>query len=209
MVAETGGALFVFGASGHAKVVIDIIEKQNRYRIMFLVDDNPHLKDVLVYGYRVVGGRDVLSDAALPAIVAIGDNAVRLNVAAWLESRGFVLSTAVHPSAQIARGSVVGAGAVVMAGAVINSDVVIGDNVIINTGAMIDHDCVIGDGAHVAPGCRLCGNVRVGRGSLIGVGANIVPGVTVGEGAVVGAGATVISDVPAGAKVVGSPAKPM
>ena len=36
--------IFVFGASGHAKVVIDIIEKQGLYRIAFLVDDDLSLK---------------------------------------------------------------------------------------------------------------------------------------------------------------------
>lgn len=208
-MAEARGPLFIFGAGGHAKVVIDTIEKQGRYRIMFLVDDNPRLKDVDVYGYRVIGGLDQLTNTAFPTFVAIGDNATRMKVAAWLESSGFTLSTVVHPAAQIARGVVVGAGTVVMAGAVINSDTVIGNNVIVNTGAVIDHDCTIGDGAHVAPGCHLCGNVRVGRGCLIGVRVNIVPGASVGAGAVIGAGATVISDVPAGAKAIGTPAKPM
>lgn len=209
MVSETREPLFVFGASGHAKVVIDIIEKQGQYQIAFLVDDNPNLKGAHVYGYRVIGGREKLSDTMLPAIVAIGDNVARMKVAEWLEGRGFALSIAVHPSAQIARGAVIGAGTVVMASAVVNSDTVIGNNVIVNTCAVIDHDCMIGDGVHVAPGCHLCGNVRIGHGSLIGVGTNVIPGVTIGEGVIVGAGATVISDVQDGAKIVGSPAKPI
>ena len=43
--------------------------------------------------------------------------------------------------------------------------------------------------------------------ALIGLGARIIQGVTVGPGAVVGAGAVVVRDIPAGATVVGVPAR--
>ena len=47
----------------------------------------------------------------------------------------------------------------------------------------------------------------VRKGASIGANATILPGVTIGEGAMVGAGAVVTKDVPAGATVVGNPAK--
>jgi UDP-2-acetamido-3-amino-2,3-dideoxy-glucuronate N-acetyltransferase len=49
----------------------------------------------------------------------------------------------------------------------------------------------------------------VRRGASIGSGAVIMCGLTIGEGARVGAGAVVIGDVPAGAVVVGVPARPL
>ncbi len=48
--------VFVFGAGGHAKVVLDVIEKQGLYRAVGLFDDNASLQGTDFYGYRVIGG---------------------------------------------------------------------------------------------------------------------------------------------------------
>jgi acetyltransferase-like isoleucine patch superfamily enzyme len=48
---------------------------------------------------------------------------------------------------------------------------------------------------------------RICVGAKIGANATILPGITVGEHALVGAGAVVVKDVPAGAVVVGNPAR--
>lgn len=200
--------IFVFGASGHAKVVIDIIEKQGSYDVACLADDDASLKNTTVYGYHVIGGKqELLAGNIRKGIVAIGSNRARRSVAAWMFANGFDLVSAVHPSAQLARGVTVGTGSVVMAGAVINSDSSIGCNVIVNTRASIDHDCIIGDGVHIAPGVTLCGTVQIGDGTFVCAGATIIPNLTVGRNVVIGAGSTVISTVPDCTLVVGSPAR--
>jgi sugar O-acyltransferase (sialic acid O-acetyltransferase NeuD family) len=182
-------ALVLFGASGHAKVVIDIVEREGRHRIVHLVDDNAALH----------GKTDAFLAAATGkrarVLVSIGDNAVRARIAARLRAAGFELARAVHPGAQVGRGAKIGAGTVVMAGAVVNPDAAIGENVIINSGATVDHDCVIGDGAHIAPGVRLCGGVRVGAGTLVGAGSVAIPGIRIGANVVVRAGSVLTQDL--------------
>jgi sugar O-acyltransferase (sialic acid O-acetyltransferase NeuD family) len=199
------------GASGHGKVVIDIIEREGRYRISHLLDDNAVLHGRPFFGYRVAGATEsILTNAARERplmLVSIGDNTARLRIAGWLHSNGFELARSVHPYAQVGRGVAIGAGTVVMAGAVVNSDAVIGENVIINTGATVDHDCAVGDGVHIAPGAHLCGGVQVGAGSLIGAGAVLIPGIRVGANTVIGAGSILLEDIPDNAKAAGSPAK--
>lgn len=202
--------IFVFGASGHAKVVIDIIEKEGLYEILFLIDDDPTLKGRTFFGYPVIGGKQELlenRDRVRSGIVAIGSNGARTAVADWATASGFVLVSATHPSACLGRGVTIAGGTVVMAGAVINSDSRIGRNVIVNTRASIDHDCSIGDGAHIAPGSTLCGTVRVGTGTFVCSGATIIPNLEIGDHAVIGAGATVIANVEGLQLVAGNPAR--
>jgi len=200
-------ALVIVGASGHAKVVIDIVEKEGRYLIAHLLDDNRALHGKTFFGYRVAGSAADISGEKPLALVAIGDNGARQRIASRLREKGVGFASAVHPQAQIGRGAVIGAGTVVMAGAVVNSDATIGENVIINTGATVDHDCVVGDGVHLAPGAHLCGGVRVGAGTFIGAGTVVIPGIRVGENAIVGAGSTLLEDVPENVRAAGSPAK--
>jgi sugar O-acyltransferase (sialic acid O-acetyltransferase NeuD family) len=204
-------ALVVVGASGHAKVVIDIVEKEGRYSVAHLLDDNAALHGKSFFGYRVAGATPSILAGATGerplALVAIGDNGARLRIAGWLRGKGFELARAVHPQSQIGRGAVIGAGTVIMAGAVVNSDAAVGENVIVNTGATVDHDCVVADGVHLAPGVHLCGGVRVGAGAFIGAGTVVIPGIRVGGNAVVGAGSTLLEDVPENAKAAGSPAR--
>lgn len=200
--------IFVFGASGHAKVVIDVIEKQGLFDIALLADDDVLLKNHDIYGYRVIGGKqELLARSIRKGIVAIGSNRARSSVSAWLRENGFEIVSAVHPAAQLARGVTIGRGTVVMAGAVINSDTVIGDDVIVNTRASIDHDCRIGNSVHIAPGVTLCGTVQIGDGTFVCAGATVIPNLSIGRNVVIGAGSTVIQSIPDHFLVAGSPAK--
>jgi sugar O-acyltransferase (sialic acid O-acetyltransferase NeuD family) len=204
--------LVVFGAGGHAKVVIDIIERQGNYEIAGLFDDDLKYRGQRFFGYPVLGTRADLparvSAQLRHAIVAIGDNANRAAVAAHLDQLGWRFANAVHPRASIGRGVNIGPGSVVMAGCVVNADAYLGAQVIVNTGATVDHDCRIEDNVHIAPGCHLCGNVGVGQGSLLGAGSTVIPGVSIGKQVIVGAGSTVIRDVADETRVSGSPARP-
>lgn len=206
----SGAPVFVFGASGHAKVVIDAIERAGLSRVLCVYDDATDKHGGSVLGYAIAGGRETLiarRNECCVGIVGIGDNRARAEVAAWLLANECALITVVHPAASIGREVEIGEGTVVMAGCVINSGTRIGANAIINTSASIDHDCSIGAGAHIAPGVRICGHVTVGAGAFVGAGSTIIPGVTIGERAVIGAGSTVLADLPEGARAAGSPCR--
>lgn len=200
--------LLIYGASGHAKVVIDIVEQENVYTIVGLLDDAPERQGSEFFGYRVLGGQEVLDKHRRCGIlIAIGDNGARKRLQEHAKSLGYTVVVATHPSAQVARDVSIGPGTVIMAQVAINSGTVIGEGVIVNTGATIDHDCRIGDFAHISPGVHLAGNVTVGTLTHIGIGACVIPGVRIGERTLIGAGAAVIDDIPDGVIAVGVPAR--
>ena len=204
--------IVIWGASGHALVVADIVRLSRAYEIVGFIDDvDPERHHTELHGIPILGGReqlDRLRESGVEyLIVGVGDCAARMQLAEVAREHGFSLATAIHPRATIATGVEIEAGTVVAAGAVINPGSSIGANVIVNTCASVDHECVIEHGAHIGPGAHLGGNVSIGRGSWIGLGANVKDGVSVGERAIVGAGAVVLRDVPAETVVFGVPAK--
>lgn len=204
--------IIVFGAGGHAKVVIDAIEKQGGASDILVFDDNSDLWGKQLFGYPVIGNLEKLVFEAPRldidyVVVAIGNIHQRLKVAKVLEGNGIQLGKVIHPTAVVSKGVEIGSGTVLFANVVVNADSQIGAHVIVNTGATVDHDCIIGDGVHVAPGVSICGGVAIGYGSFVGVGAVIVPGVKIGSYVIIGAGSTVLNDIQDNLKVAGCPAR--
>jgi acetyltransferase EpsM len=204
--------LLIWGASGHAKVVADIVRRAGIFDIVGYLDDiQPHPPEARFLGaplYTSVTALAALrSQGVSRLILGIGKCSARLRLASVAREHGFALATAVHPCAVVAEEVRMGAGTVVAGGAVINPGTVLGENVIVNTGAVVDHDCVVEDGAHICPGTRLAGDVKVGRGAWVGIGATVIEKVRIGAGAFVGAGAVVIRDVPENVVVAGVPAR--
>jgi sugar O-acyltransferase (sialic acid O-acetyltransferase NeuD family) len=201
--------LWIIGAGGHAKVVIDAARASGCFEPVGVLDDDPARRETTVLGVRVRGA--IRPDAAgrfgiERAVIAIGSNRIRAEIAARLEGC-FSWATIVHPAAVLGTGVEVGLGSVVFAGAILQPDTTIGRHVIINTACSIDHDGSVGDFAHVAPGVHLAGGVRLGEGSFLGIGACALPGSVIGDWATVGAGGVVTSNIPAGVVAKGVPAR--
>lgn len=203
--------LIVFGAGGHAKVVLEAVMASFPDCAIAILDDKPGAVGGELLGLPVRGGRAWLDDQwpGAPVFPAIGNNAARAELIDWLGRSSRSAATVVHPRALLSPSATLGPGGFLAPGAIVNAQTVLEPGVIVNTGATIDHDCHIGAAAHVAPGAHLCGGVRVGKGTLVGVGATVIPGIRIGDGAVVGAGAVVTRDVEDGGRVGGVPARPL
>ena len=197
--------VIVIGASGHGKVVADIVLKSGDTLIGFL-DDNETLP-ATVAGIPLLGKIDDYAkypDAAF--VIAIGNPAVREKIACRLD--GVHWYTAVHPCAVVsALDMQIGDGSVVMANAVINPSAHIGQHCIINTAAVVEHDNQIGDFAHISVGAKLGGTVSIGDRTWIGIGATVNNNLFICNRCTIGAGAVVIKDIKESGTYVGVPAR--
>lgn len=189
--------MFIYGASGHAKVIIDIL-RTNNTEITALIDDNPDINSLM--GIPVLHASSNLS----PVIIGIGNNSIRKRISEQLQCE---YGTAKHPSAIISHEVVIDKGSVIMPGAIIHTDTHIGKHCIINTGSSIDHECIIEDFVHISPHSTLCGNVRIGEGTWIGAGTTIIQGISIGKWSVIGAGSVVVNDIPDNVIAYGNPCR--
>lgn len=191
----------LYGASGHSKVIIEILET-NKDQIINVFDDNSLIKDVI--GYNCKDASKIEFDNS-EWIVSIGNNAIRKVIVEKYNKMSF--TNAIHKSANISKRAVIGVGTVIMCGVSINSEVNIGSHCIINTNASIDHECVLSNFVHISPNATLTGNIKVGEGTMVGAGVTIIPNINIGKWCVIGAGSVVINDIPDYSVVVGNPAK--
>lgn len=195
---ETSKNVYLYGASGHAKVVMDIV-KLMHYDVPCLIDDNKSVAELV--GKPVMHFAEGLS----PIIVTIGNCKIRRKIVEKLGDCEYF--TAIHPTSIMADTVQLGEGTVVMAGAILNPYATVGKHCIINTGASLDHDVKIGDFVHIAPHCTLCGEVRVGDGTWLGAGSAVIQGVCIGKNCFIGAGSVVVKDIPDNCLCYGNPAK--
>jgi sugar O-acyltransferase (sialic acid O-acetyltransferase NeuD family) len=196
--------LWVCGAGGHAKVVIDAARLAGLPNIS-VIDDDRTLWGSSLLGL-LIGGPAPINAAGEFFHVAIGNNSHRERKFAQLAHTHKPL-TVVHPASSVSGLADIDAGCFVAAHSVIGPEAAVGLGSIVNHGAVIDHDCVVGPFCHIAPNATLAGGVKLGKCVLIGVGATIMPGVSIGDGCVVGAGAVVVRNQPVGQTLVGIPAK--
>jgi sugar O-acyltransferase (sialic acid O-acetyltransferase NeuD family) len=205
--------ILVFGSGGHAKVVIDIIEKEKKYNIKGLVNNfNKHNEEIL--GYRIIGDDSSIDNLVkkyeiFGGIIAIADNFKRLEMRDKIIKKipSFKFVNCFHPNSVIGKDVNFGEGSVVMAGAIINSCSSILDNCIINTNSSIDHDCIMRDFSSIAPNATIGGGVVVGAYSFVGIGANVLHNIIVEENCIIGGGSVVCENTIQDSIYFGSPAK--
>lgn len=103
----------------------------------------------------------------------------------------------------------------------VENDVVVGHRVTVKCGVQLWDGVRLEDEVFVGPNATFANDpfprsrqrpasyarTVVGKGASIGANATILPGLSIGAGAMVGAGAVVVRNVPAGAIVVGNPAR--
>jgi sugar O-acyltransferase (sialic acid O-acetyltransferase NeuD family) len=168
--------ILLIGGGGHCKSVIDVIEQENRYEIIGIVDTKENIgKKVL--DYDVIACDDDLEtifETCKNACITVGhvkSNELRKKLYSKAKEIGFHFPTIISPLAYLSKHSFIDEGTIVMHHALINANAKIGKNCIINTKALIEHDCVVEDNCHISTASVINGGVIVKENSFFGSGA--------------------------------------
>lgn len=200
--------IYLLGGGGHCKQVIDILEKNDNFKIIGIFDDFK-TKDDNFYGYKIIDkieNVDLYMNNNIKLFCAIGDNKLRELIYNKFNKYNFI--NCISQKSNISKSVIIfGTNNYIGDFTNILSDTTIGSNNIINTNSNIAHDVIIKDNNHICPSSVLGGSVVVGSNNLIGANATINPKTVIGNNSIIGSGSVIIRNIINNVTVVGNPGK--
>lgn len=203
--------IIVIGSSGHATVIIDVLEQLN-YQIVGCIDSfAPKGKKTL--DYEVLGDEFILENTSElgtnQVFIAIGNNFHRKEMYEKLLkiNPNLEFPSIISPHAIISPTVKIGFGNIIMDRVVIHANSEIGDFNLINTSSVIEHNCIISSFASLSPNTILCGNVIIENLVFLGASVTIIQKIKILNNSFVAAGSVVISDCDSNSLYTGIPAK--
>lgn len=205
--------IILIGGGGHCKSAIDVIEQEDKYNIIGIID----LKEKVgqeIYGYPIIGSDEDLeflgqkNDYFLITIGQVKYSKARKALYEKLKSLKKHLPVIASPRAYVSEHSIIGEGTIIMHDVIVNASVEIGVNCIINNKSLIEHDTIIGNHCHISTNTVINGECVIGNDSFLGSSSVLNNGITVSNNTVIGSGSVIINNIDKENEIwVGNPAK--
>lgn len=189
--------IILIGGGGHCCSVIDVIEQENKYEIIGIVDKKG-LVGNSVLGYKIIASDnelETLFQTCKNAVITVGQiksNAIRVKLYKKLKNIGFKLPIIVSPLAYVSKHSFIDEGTIIMHHALINANASIGKNCIINTKALIEHDAIIEDNCHISTASVINGGVTVKENTFFGSNAMSKEYIEIEANSIIGGGRVIL-----------------
>jgi len=171
--------LILVGGGGHCKSCIDVIEQENKFEIVGILDVEEKIGQEIC-DYKIIGTDDEIEKYSkqgcffLITVGQIKSPDLRIKLFEKIKNASGKLATVVSPLAYVSKNATVGEGSIIMHNAFLNCGVQVGKNCIINTKALLEHDVFVGDNCHISTASVLNGEVNVGDGTFIGSNSTAV-----------------------------------
>lgn len=206
--------LIIIGAGGHGRDVAWLAADTGQHVIEGYIDDGLEIGSV-VNGLPVLGPiGEIKNHPDAEFIIAIGAPRQRKAALENMQSifddgQEIAFATLLHPSAIIAKNTVIKHGTIICANSIIAANAEIGAHSIVNIACTVGHDVVMHGFNTLGPQVALSGTVSLEEGVELGTGSRIRQNLNFGEGSMAAMGAVVMKDVVENSMVLGNPARPI
>lgn len=192
--------LVLIGGGGHCNACIDVIENQNKYKIIGIIEknkkENNKKKKYPIIGYDK-DLHKILKNYKFFFITIgqIKNSIIRKSYFTKLKNKNLILPTIISSTSYVSDNANIGEGTIIMHLAMLNVNCNVGFNSIINSQALLEHDVEVGNHCHISTGAKINGSVKIGNNVFIGSGAIIHQGVHIKSNSIIPAGKIIKKDI--------------
>ena len=205
-------SIILVGGGGHCKSCIDVIESENKYNIIGIID-LPETKGSKILSYDIIGDDGDIETFAkkgynfLITIGHMGNAKRRAVLYDLINFYGGKMPTIISPYAHVSRFTQIGNGTIIMHNSIINSNSKIGHNCILNTKALLEHDTIVGNNCHISTDVNVNGGCVIEDNVFIGSATTLINGISICSETIIGAGSLILESIVTPGKYYGIPAK--